>query len=80
MSPCHGEDQGFDPPIVRQRCRCSSVVEHQPSKLIMRVRFPSSAPERIKPRLHRGFIIIWVAILVAKLFKSIFLPFEVFHL
>jgi len=30
--------------------------------------------------LHRGFIIIWVAILVAKLFKSIFLPFEVFHL
>ena len=25
-------------------CRCSSVVEHQPSKLVARVRFPSPAP------------------------------------
>src|SRR5690606_5338457 len=25
-------------------CRCSSMVEHQPSKLRVRVRFPSPAP------------------------------------
>ena len=44
MSPCHGEDQGFDSPMIRHLCRCSSVVEHQPSKLTTRVRFSSSAP------------------------------------
>ena len=45
MSPCHGEDRGFEPRRDRQFvCMCSSVVEHQPSKLIMRVRFPSHAP------------------------------------
>ena len=25
-------------------CGCSSMVEHQPSKLVVRVRFPSPAP------------------------------------
>ena len=44
MSPCHGEDRGFEPRRDRHQCMCSSVVEHQPSKLIMRVRFPSHAP------------------------------------
>ena len=44
MSPCHGEDRGFDPHLVRHR-RCSSMVEHQPSKLITRVRFPLAAPD-----------------------------------
>jgi hypothetical protein len=54
MSPCHGEDRGFESPMVRQLRRCSSVVEHQPSKLVIRVRFPPPAPAQTKPR-KRGF-------------------------
>ncbi len=30
--------------ICLECCGCSSMVEHQPSKLVVRVRFPSPAP------------------------------------
>ena len=51
MPPCHGGDRGFDPHLIRhttfqEKCRRSSVVELQPSKLITRVRFPSPAPSK----------------------------------
>ena len=36
------KEDGFS--CLNAHCRCSSVVEHQPSKLVMRVRFPSPAP------------------------------------
>ena len=34
------------------------MVEHQPSKLITRVRFPSPAPSYNKPRLNLGFLFV----------------------
>ena len=33
-------------PVHRERCGCSSMVEPQPSKLIVWVRFPSPAPDK----------------------------------
>ncbi len=53
MPPCHGGDHEFESRMVRQR-RCSSVVELQPSKLVMRVRFPSPAPEAWLSPKKRG--------------------------
>ncbi len=34
--------------IKNKICGCSSVVEYQPSKLAMWVRFPSPAPEKVR--------------------------------
>ncbi len=58
MSPCHGEDRGFDSRLFRQQiCKCSSMVELQPSKLITRVRFPSLAPSKRNAREIEFFCI-----------------------
>ena len=35
----------------RPFCGCSSLVEPQPSKLMRRVRFPSPAPDLLRPRI-----------------------------
>jgi hypothetical protein len=46
-------DRRLEHPIVRRyrprHCGCSSMAEFQPSKLAMRVRFPSPAPSRPAP-------------------------------
>ena len=34
-------------PVFRSICGCSSMVEHQPSKLDTRVRFPVPAPQNV---------------------------------
>ena len=39
-------------------CGCSSMVEHQPSKLIVRVRFPSPAPNFIFTAIYFIMILI----------------------
>ena len=44
--PCQGRDRGFEPRLSLFQlniCGCSSMVEHQPSKLDTWVRFPSPA-------------------------------------
>lgn len=39
--------------LMVQACGCSSVVEHQPSKLDMWVRFPSPAYARVAQLVER---------------------------
>ena len=43
-SPCQGECRGFESRLPLHNCGCSSMVEYQPSKLAVWVRFPSPAP------------------------------------
>ena len=41
-------------PVLGMLCRCSSMVEHQPSKLDTWVRFPSPALENMREWLSGG--------------------------
>ena len=46
-SDCGSDIRGFDSHQPPHYCGCSLVVKPQPSKLMMRVRFPSPAPKMI---------------------------------
>ena len=45
------QDVAGSNPVVPTICGCGSMVELKPSKLMTRVRFPSPAPDLLRPRI-----------------------------
>ena len=57
----------YDNPRCEQHiCGCSSVVEPQPSKLVVWVRFPSPAPNTPPDRTNRRLELSWIEHLPSK--------------